>query len=108
MLVRQITTDATTGTTTERMVEMPGVLSAEQAQALDAEQRAEDARTERNARLAACDWTQVADAPLDAAQVAAWVAYRQALRDVTEQAGFPDTISWPLEPSGERLVVDTA
>lgn len=53
------------------------------------------ARDKRNALLSACDWTQVADAPVDQA---AWAAYRQALRDVPEQTGFPDTINWPTEP----------
>lgn len=39
-------------------------------------------RIERNMRLAQCDWTQVADAPVDQA---AWLAYRQALRDLPSQ-----------------------
>ena len=52
------------------------------------------ARAERDRRLAACDWTQVADAPVDRA---AWAAYRQALRDVPDQPGFPDVIAWPEE-----------
>jgi hypothetical protein len=57
--------------------------------------RANDVRAERNHRLAECDWTQVADAPVDKA---AWAAYRQALRDVTNQAGFPHNTDWPQEP----------
>ena len=52
-------------------------------------------RTKRNALLAASDWTQVADAPVD--QVA-WATYRQALRDVTDQVGFPENVDWPVEP----------
>lgn len=52
-------------------------------------------RTERNARLAASDWTQLPDAPVDHA---AWAAYRQALRDITEQPD-PFNITWPVEPS---------
>lgn len=39
-------------------------------------------RIERNAKLIASDWTQVADSPVDAA---AWATYRQALRDITNQ-----------------------
>ncbi len=46
-------------------------------------------RAERNARLTACDWTQVADAPVDQL---AWAAYRQQLRD------YPETVSDPLSP----------
>jgi hypothetical protein len=52
-------------------------------------------RTERNAKLAACDWTQLPDAPVD---VAPWASYRQALRDITLQ-GDPFNITWPEQPS---------
>jgi hypothetical protein len=52
-------------------------------------------RTQRNKRLKESDWTQVADAPVDKA---AWATYRQALRDITEQAGFPNNINWPTKP----------
>ena len=52
-------------------------------------------RAERNRRLSDCDWTQLPDAPVDAA---AWAAYRQALRDVTVQDGFPWDITWPEQP----------
>lgn len=51
-------------------------------------------RIERNARLASCDWTQLPDAPVDAA---AWAVHRQALRDITKQPD-PFTIVWPQEP----------
>lgn len=57
--------------------------------------KAAEVRLLRNAQLSASDWTQVADAPVDKA---AWVAYRQALRDITAQAGFPWTIDWPTQP----------
>jgi hypothetical protein len=50
------------------------------------EQLALEARVERNQLLAASDWTQVADAPVDQA---AWAVYRQELRDITAQIGFP-------------------
>ena len=53
------------------------------------------ARNKRNTLLTASDWTQVADAPVDQA---AWATYRQALRDVPSQAGFPETIDWPTVP----------
>jgi hypothetical protein len=56
---------------------------------------ATDARTKRTELLAACDWTQVADAPVDRE---AWAAYRQALRDITAQEGFPLSIDWPALP----------
>jgi len=43
------------------------------------EQKLDQVRNWRNAQLAATDWTQVGDAPVDAS---AWAAYRQALRDL--------------------------
>jgi hypothetical protein len=46
----------------------------------------------RNARLAECNWTQVADAPLTAKQRAAWKEYRQALRNL------PAAVGWPARP----------
>ena len=52
-------------------------------------------RSDRNTKLSASDWTQVADAPVDKA---AWATYRQALRDISGQAGFPWTITWPEQP----------
>jgi hypothetical protein len=61
----------------------------------DLEALATEARSKRNQLLAASDWTQVADAPVDQA---AWATYRQALRDITAQAGFPADINWPVAP----------
>jgi len=52
-------------------------------------------RSDRNARLAKSDWTQLADAPVD---VGAWTDYRQALRDVPDQDGFPWSVEWPEKP----------
>ena len=69
--------------------------AAEQEAAYKAQKDAEQAkavRADRNKRLADSDWTQVADAPVDKA---AWATYRQALRDITNQNGFPWNIQWP-------------
>jgi len=63
-------------------------------QQLDDEQ-AKRVRTDRNKRLADCDWTQLPDAPVDAS---AWATYRQDLRDVSAQPSFPWDISWPEQP----------
>jgi hypothetical protein len=52
-------------------------------------------RAERNKLLVASDWTQLPDVAVDAA---AWAIYRQALRDVTNQAN-PFAIVWPESPS---------
>lgn len=62
---------------------------------VDLEKLAADIRAKRSQLLAASDWTQVADAPVD--QVA-WATYRQALRDIPQQAGFPTDITWPTKP----------
>ena len=54
---------------------------------------ATQARAKRDQLLTASDWTQTADQS-DAIK-AKWQSYRQDLRDITEQAGFPNTITWP-------------
>jgi len=61
----------------------------------DAEQ-AKSVRATRTEKLKDCDWTQIADSTADKT---AWATYRQALRDITGQAGFPWTITWPNDPN---------
>ena len=56
-------------------------------------------RTERNARLAACDWTALSDAHLSQDKKDAWFAYRQSLRDLPENATDPTQVTWPVSPS---------
>jgi hypothetical protein len=72
--------------------------AAEQEAAYKASKDAEQAtsvRTSRNDKLKECDWTQITDSTADKT---AWATYRQALRDITAQAGFPWTITWPDAP----------
>ena len=72
--------------------------AAEQETAYKAQKDTEQAksvRDSRNTKLSECDWTQVADAPVDKT---VWATYRQALRDVTTQSGFPWEITWPTQP----------
>ena len=57
--------------------------------------QANSVRSQRNAKLSQCDWTQLADS---AADKAAWAAYRQELRDVPAQTGFPWEVTWPTQP----------
>jgi len=52
-------------------------------------------RAERDRLLAASDWTQLADCPLDDEGKTAWGDYRQGLRDVPQQAEFPTIVQWP-------------
>ena len=59
------------------------------------EQACASARANRNALLTSCDWTQLPDSPADQE---AWANYRQELRDLPEQAGFPHEINWPEQP----------
>ncbi len=54
-------------------------------------------REQRDQKLRATDWTQLPDVP--AATRAAYLAYRQALRDLTEQPGFPRKVEWPVAPA---------
>lgn len=61
--------------------------------------KARNVREDRAQALSQCDWTQVPDAPLTAEQKAAWAAYRQELRDLTTQEGFPWNVTWPTKPA---------
>ena len=67
-------------------------LTAEQLQDR-ANDKAAETRQERNRLLAETDWWAVSDRTMTAEQT----AYRQALRDITAQAGFPD-VTWPTKP----------
>lgn len=59
-----------------------------------------DVKIRRDELLAACDWV-VARAFEQAVPVpAAWAQYRQALRDITKQPGFPMSVVWPEAPQG--------
>jgi hypothetical protein len=60
----------------------------------DAEQ-AKSVRDDRTKRLSDSDWTQITDSTADKLT---WATYRQALRDIPAQAGFPWTIDWPEVP----------
>jgi hypothetical protein len=78
--------------------EEPAKTAAEQEAAYktmkDAEQ-ATSVRASRSDKLKDSDWTQVADAPVDKA---AWATYRQELRDISAQEGFPWAVVWPTQP----------
>lgn len=60
--------------------------------------KSSEIRNQRNTLLTQSDWTQVLDAPVDQQ---AWSAYRQALRDITLQPGFPLEVTWPEQPSNQ-------
>jgi len=58
--------------------------------------KANSVRSERNRLLVDSDWTQLPDAPVDRT---AWATYRQALRDIGQQPGFPWQLQWPVRPN---------
>jgi hypothetical protein len=62
------------------------------------EQVADTIRAERDILLTASDWTQVDDTPLTNAKKIAWAQYRQALRDIPQQDGFPYDVQWSEKP----------
>ena len=59
---------------------------------------ARSARARRDFLLAQTDYLVMPDYPLSEEKRAAVLAYRQALRDVTEQPGWPDSVAWPEKP----------
>ena len=75
------------------MIGEPAILTGPEP---SAEEKARKARATRDERLAATDWTQLSD--VSEAVRLSYVAYRQALRDVPQQVGFPDSIEWPVLP----------
>lgn len=56
-----------------------------------------EARVDRDLMLRASDWTQMPDAPMSESTRASWSEYRRTLRDLPQQAGFPDC-AWPIAP----------
>ena len=57
--------------------------------------KAEEVRSQRTGILRTTDWMGLSDVTMSAA----WATYRQELRDIPEQEGFPNTVIWPTEPS---------
>lgn len=62
-------------------------------------------RRERTQRLVDCDWVVIKSLESGQPVSADWLAYRQALRDVTNQAGFPFSVVWPLSPDASPAIV---
>lgn len=55
---------------------------------------ATNVRAQRDRLIAETDWWASSDLTMTAEQT----AYRQALRDITSQAGFPHNVAWPEKP----------
>jgi len=88
-------------TNTPATEDSPAKTAAENEAAYKAQKDEEQSKNVRNSRtemLRDCDWTQLDDTPMSNTQKADWAEYRQALRDVPDQAGFPFDIEWPVQP----------
>ena len=59
-----------------------------------------DVLSKRQRLLYASDWTQIPNNPLTSAQQDAWATYRQELRDIPSQSGYPFNVIWPTPPQG--------
>jgi hypothetical protein len=64
--------------------------------AVPAEVAVINVRLKRDALISVTDWTQLPDVPPTTAEK--WLPYRQALRDITLQEGFPENVTWPTPP----------
>lgn len=53
---------------------------------------------QRNKLLYESDWTQIPNNPLTTKQQADWAIYRQELRDIPQQSGYPYNVVWPVAP----------
>jgi hypothetical protein len=80
--------------TTEELAELKKTY--EDSVIYEAEKPARDAREKRDLLLKESDWTQFPDVKLS--NINAWNAYRQLLRNVPQQLGFPQSIDWPVKP----------
>ena len=56
------------------------------------------ARNTRDGLIASCDWMAIKAFEAGTTVGTEWATYRQALRDVSAQAGFPNDITWPTQP----------
>ena len=92
--------DLNTDTITEITLteeEQAALDAKEAAWAAGADDRAAaEVRKERDGLLDSSDWTQMPD--YSSATKESWATYRQALRDIPDQTGFPNTIDWPTSP----------
>lgn len=64
----------------------------------DIEEKARAAREERDQKLSSSDWLVLRSQETGEPVPTQWREYRQALRDLPEQSGFPFDIDWPEEP----------
>lgn len=71
---------------------------APEPESLSDEEMAAQVRGERDFLIAKTDFLVMPDYPIDADKLEAMKAYRKALRDITNQEGFPHNVTWPENP----------
>lgn len=81
------------------MTWVPVARTAEEVTAYD-QAVARRVRARRDTLLQKSDFSRLDDVTVDKA---AWATFRQALRDISSQPGFPHNVTWPAVPSGARL-----
>lgn len=96
---RELNFNAKTGAVEEIERIIPGVMSEAEAIEADTARLAGEVRNERSRKLAESDWSTKPDVPMSNERRNAWLVYRQALRDVPTQEGFPRAVAWPEPPS---------
>jgi len=85
----------------DQVVDGVTTTAAEQEVAYKAQKDAEQAksvRATRDDKLKECDWVVIKNLETNSNIPGAWEVYRQALRDVPSQSGFPWTVTWPDAP----------
>jgi hypothetical protein len=64
------------------------------------DKQSQNIKAQRKILLLQSDWTQIANGPLIVEQQQAWADYRQQLRDIPSQSGYPFNVVWPTPPQG--------
>ena len=63
------------------------------------ERKAAEVREERDSLLVASDWVVTKAIDTSTNIPVSWKNYRQGLRNITNQEGFPNDITWPTKPN---------
>jgi hypothetical protein len=72
--------------------------TAEEKQKTD-QIKSDEVRSIRNTKLSQSDWTRLDDNGLTSEKKSEWAQYRQQLRDISDQEGFPFEVTWPTPPA---------
>lgn len=70
----------------------------DEAKAAKDVEQAKSVRQQRDEKLKETDWMVIRSLETSVALAAEWATYRQALRDISAQAGFPWEVTWPDAP----------